>query len=821
MGPVGGVGGRLEPVGGLGGLEIGGYVLERLLGRGGMGSVWLGRRADGHFEGRVAVKLLHPAFLDPVGAERFRREGTSLARLAHPGIARLLDAGVAPTRQPYLVLEHVDGEPIDRFADARSLPVADRVRLAVQVLDALAHAHANLIIHRDIKPSNILVTGDGVVKLLDFGIAKLLDGAGRGEATALTVEGGRVLTPDFAAPEQLLDEPVTTATDVYAVGVLLYLLLSGRHPRRGTGMPGITPAALLDELPTRLGLGDLDSVLARALRSAPAERYQTVAEFADDLRRYLRSEPVRARPDSVAYRARKFVLRHRAAVAAGLLVVMALAASAMFSMRQMQIARAERSETLRASRRMIAMSELQGVLGGDTRGPGGQPLDMAGRVQLAERVLRRRFQADPWIVAGVAVDLSNRFFEAGELVKQREMLERARGIALEAGLPNELALAVCTRAISHWLVDALDSARIDINEAKQALASGEPIDPDTRMACLEAEGKLLQATGYPDSGVALLRRALALADALPDGTRRLGVANALADVLRLSGRTREAVPQFQRILDDLEAMGYGDAESYSNVANFLSTSLADLGELRANDSVIGAIVDRRTQERADGHVPTLLAFLRLSGKLRLGEVDSADAWLDRVLRDTTLADGPLALYLPAALAQLKLDQGRLAEARVAVASLPDTRRGQRATAAMLRARLRHAEGDAAGAAAMLEGELERLWNDGHQRLPHFAMPGVTAGEWRLAAGDYREADALALRARSAAAIDTLALSRSAYAGRAELLHARAVLALGDSGEARSAVARAETALTYGYGANSPWPRAARALADSLSTEPAA
>ncbi len=797
---------------GLDGLEVGGYLLGRLLGRGGMGSVWLGRRVDGRFEGQVAVKLLNLASLDPVGAERFRREGSTLARLAHPGIARLLDAGVAPTRQPNLVLEYIEGDPIDEFATRRNLSTNDRVELVLQVLDALAHAHANLVIHRDIKPSNILVTADGTVKLLDFGIAKLLDTESGGGATALTVEGGRVLTPDFAAPEQMLGEPITTATDVHAVGVLLYLVLSGRHPRRHAPGPS---ASLLDDDPPRLGLGDLDSVVAKALRSAPPERYQTVTEFADELRRYLRSEPVRARPDSITYRAKKFVRRHRAAVALGVVVVLALAGAAAFSLRQMQIARAERNDAIRASRRELAMSELQAVLAGDTRGADGKPLDMAGRIQLAERILVRRFQKDPWIVAGAMVDLSNRFYEAGDLAPQRDMLERARAIASQGGLANELALVVCTRAINYWLIDALDSARIDVDEGKRAMDRGQPIDRDVRVQCLEAEGKLLQATGNPDSGIALLRQAVALTDSSLDGTRRLGIANALAEVLRLSGRTREAVPVFQRILEDLEGMGYGDAEAYPNVVAFLSSSYADLGELRSNDSVLRIIVREREQESGERHVSTLLAFLYGNGKLRLGETDSADAWFTRAMRDTTEGAGATANFLPPALAQLRLDQGRLGDAHAAVQQLSATRRGQRATATMLQARLRHAEGDPKGAAEMLEQEMAILWNDGQPPLTMFAMPLVTAGEWRLAGGDARGADVLALRARTAAAIDSVALSRSAYAGRAELLHARALAAMGDSTGARAALSRADTALSHGYGPGSPWATAAKVLNDSL------
>src|SRR5262249_53280953 len=217
------------PPASLAGQVVGAYTLVSQIGQGGMGSVFLARRSDGRFEGQAAVKLLNASLVGRLGEERFRREGNILARFAHPHIARLIDAGVSPAGQPYLVLEHVQGEPIDRYCDARALGIEARLRLCLDVLEAVAHAHANLIVHRDIKPSNVLVADGGEVKLLDFGIAKLLATEGGEEGIALTREG-RALTPEFAAPEQVVGGAITTATDTYAVGLLLFRLLTGRHP---------------------------------------------------------------------------------------------------------------------------------------------------------------------------------------------------------------------------------------------------------------------------------------------------------------------------------------------------------------------------------------------------------------------------------------------------------------------------------------------------------------------------------------------------------------------------------------------------------------
>ena len=344
---------------GLAGQVLGVYKLVSQIGHGGMGTVWLAERSDGRFERRVAVKVLNFALMGKGGEERFKREGRILGRLTHPHIAELIDAGVSLAGQPFLVLEYVEGDHIDRYCDQNNLDVRARIRLFLDVLHAVAHAHANRIVHRDLKPSNILVRTDGQAKLLDFGIAKLLNCEGQTGEAPLTLEGGRALTPEYAAPEQLRGESVTSGTDVYALGVLLYVLLTGQHPD-GTGprTPASLVKAILETEPprpsqivaatqasdmtaaanagrrastpdklSRLLRGDLDTIVAKALKKNPWERYASVQGFAEDLRRYLRHEPISARPDAFAYRIGKFVRRHRNSVIAALLAVLALASA--------------------------------------------------------------------------------------------------------------------------------------------------------------------------------------------------------------------------------------------------------------------------------------------------------------------------------------------------------------------------------------------------------------------------------------------------------------------------------------------------------------
>ena len=308
------------------GQEIGPYRLDRQIGEGGMGQVWRASRADGLYERRVALKLLRPGLADTNLRLHFTRERQILARLAHPNIARLLDAGVTGDGQPYLALEYVDGRPITDYCREHDVPLDARLRMFAQVCEAVSHAHANLIVHRDLKPSNILVTPAGDVRLLDFGIAKLLDG--EPAAPEHTGTGVRAFTLHYAAPEQIRGEPVSTMTDVYSLGVVLYELLTGCKPYRPertsdaaweeailTGdVPRPSQAALqgtdsgVGSTPSRKRAralsGDLDNIVLKAMARRPEQRYPSVEAMSLDLRRHAAGRPVLARPQSVGCRVR-------------------------------------------------------------------------------------------------------------------------------------------------------------------------------------------------------------------------------------------------------------------------------------------------------------------------------------------------------------------------------------------------------------------------------------------------------------------------------------------------------------------------------------
>ncbi len=350
-------------------LRFGAYRIVHEIGRGGMGAVFLAERSDGEFQQRVALKIVRRSFADSELARRFRRERQILASLNHPNIARLLDGGVSADGEPFLVMEYVEGAAIDDYCDEHQLSIDGRLRLFLDVCRGVSYAHSHLVVHRDIKPSNILVDEEGTPKLLDFGIAKLLDAEGAGAQAQTNL---RAFTPEYAAPEQLRGESVTTASDIYSLGVVLYELLTGARPynfktsnvdeivRLISDVQPPRPSAVWknhaktiaregEEAQEKLAgrartkdrklKGDLDNIVLMALRKEPERRYKSVEAFAEDIERHLEGLPVAARPNTFSYRAAKFINRNKAAVAAAAFVLLSLVAGLAISLRQTSIAR--------------------------------------------------------------------------------------------------------------------------------------------------------------------------------------------------------------------------------------------------------------------------------------------------------------------------------------------------------------------------------------------------------------------------------------------------------------------------------------------------
>ena len=408
--------------------RLGPYHLIREIGAGGMGTVWLAERADGVFQQQVAIKLLRLPFAGDAMRERFRRERQILAGLRHPHIGQLLDGGTADDGTPYLVMELIDGSDLARHS--AGLPLPNRLRLFLQVCEAVEHAHRHLVIHRDLKMSNILVTPDGVVKLLDFGIAKVLEeGAG-------AVTGTQLMTPEYASPEQVLGQPVTTLSDVYSLGVVLYVLLTGRSPYRTTGA---SPAEMLDAV-ARQPVGrpdqgaDLDTITLKALHKEPERRYQSVAELAADVRAYLEGKPIAARADSRAYRARKFVARNpwaSAATAVALLLLVAFLATTLLQSKQLQAerdqARRQRDNAQWLSRYLVGVFQVA-----DPREAGGEKISAR---ELLDRGARRiaAEQVDPELRAMVGSTIGQAYYGLGVFPEAERLALDAYRAAKQSG----------------------------------------------------------------------------------------------------------------------------------------------------------------------------------------------------------------------------------------------------------------------------------------------------------------------------------------------------------------------------------------------------
>lgn len=603
--------------------RVGPWRLVREIGRGGMGHVFLAERADGQFEQQVAVKLLKRGMDSEAILARFLRERQILAGLDHPNIARLLDGGIAEDHRPYFVMENVDGEPITAYADARRLSVDERLTLFRTVCQAVEHAHRNLVVHRDLKPSNILVTRDGRPKLLDFGIAKLLTPAAGGVDTpTLTTDDVRLMTPAYAAPEQFAGGPVTTSTDVYGLGAVLYELLSGRQPfaghrdrftlptdtepitlssavRRAPGAEGAAPPEALatarstdpDRLRRRLS-GDLETIVAAALRAAPERRYASVEALDEDLRRHQERLPVRARPDTIGYRASRFARRHRVAVgAAGAIVTLALA----FGVTATIQARALAVERDRARREAAAAREVSEFLVGvfevaDPMTPGGG--DSIRATDLLERGALRidsdlagqpALQARMLGVIGRAYDNLRQGDRAEPLLARAVELQRASGEAdgpATVSALHQLAVARANRA-------EYGEAEAALREAMAIQAGIEP-EGSAMWSLLVDLAHVLHGTGDNDAGQDALSEAMAIFARLPDdgsGETR-GTLFRMTSLLGFGSDRAKEDSVFAR-LTEIERLTAGEGSArYAGALTSWARARTRHGELAAADSLI-------------------------------------------------------------------------------------------------------------------------------------------------------------------------------------------------------------------------------------------
>lgn len=609
------------------------YTIEERLASGGMGSVYTARRSDGAYRERVAVKVIRRGLDSEQLLARFHAERQILARLRHPGIANLLDGGITPDGRPYLVMEFVDGRPLDRYCEDEELSLSRRLELVRTVCEVVQHAHRNLVVHRDLKPGNILVTAAGEIKLMDFGIAKMLSGdqdEAVGEAPD-TIPGLQVMTPGWAAPEQIRGEPVTTATDVFGLGLVLYRVLTGGQP---FGEPTSTAAELATATcegdprrPSQVAPGldldtDLDTICLEALRREPERRYASVGHLAEDLSRYLDGRPVLARPATLRYRTGKLLRRHRRAfVTAAVLTTLILGLGAYDNVRLAH----ERDRARRGEVKAAQVASFLTDLFAQADPEHSRGADITAREILtlgAERV-RTQLDGQPGVQGAMFDVLGDVHTNLGMFDEGRILLRQALALKLATHGEGHPEVATTAHALGNLELEVGHFDRADslLNTARSIReAELGPGDP-TMAPVLQSLGLVALRQGRNDDSEDLYRRALAIYTDNPPITDP-GYATCLNDLALLLldlGRRDEAEPMFREALD-LQADWLGvDHPERANTLFNLSLLLLERGDHQAAAPVLRQVLDLDRKHYDDNHpniaysLTTLASSLQFSG----------------------------------------------------------------------------------------------------------------------------------------------------------------------------------------------------------------
>lgn len=618
------------------GREIGPYVVEELIGVGGMGTVYRAVRADEAFTKQVAIKVIRWGSDSPDARARFLAERQILADLEHPYIARMLDGGTLDDGSPYVVMEYVEGQPIDVWADEQQLDVVARVRLFLRICDAVEFAHRNLVVHRDIKPSNILITEDGSPRLIDFGVAKLLDAP---SSKGLTRTGTRMLTPEYASPEQLRGEAVTVGTDVYSLGVLLYELLTGRWPFRTDSDDASSreravleatpdpPATVVtrahpraDEIAASRGSdplklrrqlkGDLDTIVLAALRKEPSRRYGTVGELAEDLRRHLAKEPVSARRDSLAYRATRFAQRNWIGVAAASAVLAALAIGSVVAWTGLvQATAAQQRAEASAARADTINAFLTGMLSSiEPDRSRGEVITVREVLDSAAAQLERdaALTGDTEVAAALLFTIGESYLSLGELDASASVFERA--LEIQDGLYEQTDERVLETNIRlgeiHWQRGDLEASRVSaerVLEIRRATVGTEHQEYGSALLNL---GNTWADMGRLDLAEPLVREAMAVDRRTLVGDERWLLSytlNSLGTILTDTQRPDQAIPIHQEALE-LRRGARGDTSTVvvTSMTN-LSRALIDAERFDDAESMARGAIARAEAILPDDH----------------------------------------------------------------------------------------------------------------------------------------------------------------------------------------------------------------------------
>jgi tetratricopeptide (TPR) repeat protein len=620
------------------GRQIGPYRVLRVLGEGGMGCVYLAERADAAYRQQVAIKLLHAGFAQTQRMLlRFGAERQILADLNHPNIARLLDGGI-DKGVPYLVMEYVDGLFIDEYYTKYKLSTEARLHLFCTVCSAVEYAHKNLVVHRDIKPGNIMVNAEGVPKLLDFGIAKLLTPDGTEALQTRTVD--RVMTPEYASPEQVRGDAITTSTDVYALGVLLYELLSGRKPfHLGTTSPMEVARAICEQTPTAPSLiwrenpgavppdaarklsGDLDNIVLMAMRKEPTRRYVSVGQLADDVQAYLGGYPVRARTDAWGYRSGKFIRRHKAAFVAAVVVAVALVA---FAVGMGILARKAQRERLGAEREAQFLSSIfQATTPQEARGKAVTGQDLLD--QGAKRV-DTEFAGDPELQARLLNSIGLAYSSMGLYAKSESLLQRAYDLRRKSLGDTNLDTAETLAGLANTIRLESDYKRADPLFRKALAVRQAKLSPTDPLIAesLASMGECLYLEDRNDEAETMLRQAIDIERRNNSGNGLSTTEDYLALVLQRKGRYGEAAQLLRESVAINEKVVGSDSPDFAISLHNLAGALIDAGDLSGGEKEDRRALAIQRELFGAGH-PDLAYPLNNLGAIYLARGDWAGA----------------------------------------------------------------------------------------------------------------------------------------------------------------------------------------------------
>ncbi|MBK8247361.1 MAG: serine/threonine protein kinase [Gemmatimonadetes bacterium] len=599
------------------GTLLGPYRLEEIVARGGMGEVYRAVRVDDQYQTQVAIKVVRPERTSSDLLRRFRQERQILAQLNHPSIVTLLDGGMTPAGFPYLVMQFVDGVPITRYVKDRELPLVERLRLFLAVCDAVQFAHAHLVVHRDLKPSNILVRADGTPRLLDFGIAKLIDAGAEESATGDLL----LLTPEHAAPEQFLGQPVTTATDVYALGVLLYELIAGARPFAKIPPPDL-PRAVCEDPPPPPGAivpvhEDLEQVVLKALRKEPARRYASAGQLAEDITRFLGGWPVVARPDSAPYRFRRFVSRNRLGVGAAAVALVALVGAAGWSAWQsarraaaLEVAEAERARANRITN--FVLGAFRATNPSETRG---RTVTARELLDAAAARAAKDLAGDPAALADIQLAMGQAYGFIGLAGRAESLLTQAvdARTAMDPVQPLEVATAREWRARTRLTAGRFEEG---IREMRAVLDVRERTLGPNAIELVPALQRIALATFQTNDSAAVKVRSLAMLDRAVSIVERAdsGQTMTAADLHRIrawitgaQGKTSEAVAIQRRAVEIATAAARDrDDPALFNFRETLALMLAQDSQGDSSIAIHRALLAER--RRVYGQVHELVSY---------------------------------------------------------------------------------------------------------------------------------------------------------------------------------------------------------------------